>query len=84
MKDVFYAILFVIGLIAGTIVLAWATHARAVEPTAEGFRLTPQEQARCAAGGGCLIIPLDAMEAELAKWLQKAFDAGKAEGCKGV
>lgn len=84
MKDVFYAILFVIGLIAGTIALAWFTHARAAEATADGYRLTPQEQARCAAGGGCIIIPYALMEMELAKWLQKAYDAGRADGCKGT
>lgn len=56
--------------------------ASAMEQVADGFRLTHAEMARCQAGGGCIVIPLAEMQAELAKWLQKAFDSGRAEGCK--
>ena len=56
----------------------------ALEQTAHGFILTQEEQARCAAGGGCLVVPQEEMKATLSAWLKRAFDAGRAEACRGT
>ena len=77
-------ILAAAALVGLPLVLMFAQPARAMEQTADGFRLTPAEAVRCQAGGGCLVIPHAELMSELAKWLQKAFDAGRAEGCRGL
>ena len=85
-KQLLYTIACIAAAMAIVMLAAYvlARPARAMEQVADGFRLTPAELARCQAGGGCIVIPLAEMQAELAKWLQRAFDAGRAEGCKGV
>ena len=86
MKLLLCAIAYIAAMMALVILAAYllAKPAGAMEQVADGFRLTPAEMARCQAGGGCIVIPFAEMQAELAKWLTKAFDAGRAEGCKGT
>ena len=85
-KQLLYTIACIAAAMAIVMLAAYvlANPARAMEMTADGFKLTPAESARCEAGGGCIVIPHAEMLNELAKWMQKAFDAGRAEGCKGV
>lgn len=66
------------------ITVLWVAALVAMEATPDGFKLSPSELARCQLGGGCVVIPNDEFQAELAKWLKKAHDQGKAEGCRGT
>ena len=56
----------------------------ALEQVGDTLRLTPAEMARCASAGPCLVIPQGDLEATLAHYLKRAFDAGRAEACRGT
>lgn len=49
----------------------------------EIIHLTPEQVARCRNGGGCMVVPVDEFQAELAKWLRRAYDKGAAS-CNSV
>lgn len=56
----------------------------AIEQIGDTIKLTAAEMVRCAVAGPCLVIPQGDLEADLAKWMKRAFDAGRSEACRGT
>lgn len=76
-------------LVLTATVLAWLcilAPAQAITVSGNTLTLTDEEMQACAAGGGCVLAPVDAIKASIAQRQQEAFevgvDAGAAASCK--